>query len=43
MNSVKEDWFEGSVYGMMASLVQTSDITPEEVKRLKELLDEYTN
>ncbi len=43
MNSVKEAWFEGSAYGMMASLVQMSDITSEEVHRLKELLDEYSN
>lgn len=40
----RNDWYDGSVYGMMASLVKTSGgITEEEAQKLKELLDEYTN
>lgn len=39
----RNDWYDGSVYGMMASLVKTSNgITEEEAQKLKELLDEYT-
>lgn len=40
----RKDWYDGSVYGMMASLVKTSGgITQEEALKIKELLDEYTN
>lgn len=42
IGSVKEDWYAGSAYEMMAALVQTSSITKEDAEQLKELLDEYT-
>lgn len=40
----KREWYDGSVYGMLASIVKTSGgITSEEAQKMKELLDEYTN
>ena len=43
ISDVKNEWYHGSTYGMMASLMQTSDITSEEVKELRTLLDEYSD
>lgn len=40
----KKEWYNGSNYDMMACFVINSGgIDPEDAKRLKELLDEYTN
>ena len=37
-------WFGGSSYASIASYIKTSDgIDPEDVVKLKELLDEYSN
>lgn len=38
------EWYGGSAYDAIASFVKTSGgLEPEEVAKLKELLDEYTN
>lgn len=38
------EWYEGSAYDAIASFVKSSGgIASEDVKKLKELLDEYTN
>lgn len=42
LGGFKNQWFHGSVYGMMVSLVETSDISAEEVQKLKKLLEKYT-
>ena len=43
ISDVKDEWYHGSTLGMMASLMQISDITPEEAKELRALLDEYSD
>lgn len=38
------EWFDGSIYDSIASLVKTSGgIDQDTIERLKELLDEYSN
>ncbi len=41
LHSFRKQWYRGSGVGMLASLVETSDLTKEDVKKMKELLDEY--
>ena len=41
LHSFRKQWYRGSSAGMLASLVETSDLTKEDVKKMKELLDEY--
>ena len=41
LHSFRKQWYRGSGVGMLASLVETFDLTKEDVKKMKELLDEY--
>lgn len=41
LHSFRKQWYHGSGTGMLASLVETSDITKEDIQKMKELLDEY--
>ena len=43
LEDLKDEWYDGSAFGMMASLVRTSDISENELKKLKEMLDEYSD
>lgn len=41
LDNFKKQWYHGSGYSMFASFVETSDITKEDLQKMKELLDEY--
>lgn len=43
LKSFKRQWYQGSACSMMASLVKSSDISETELKKLKEMLNEYTD
>lgn len=43
LNGFREQWYQGSAYGLLASMVETSDISKDDLKKMKELLDEYTS
>lgn len=42
-NSMKDEWYGGSVSGVMAALFKTSNISEEEIKVMRAILDEYSN
>lgn len=41
LDSFRKQWYRGSGVGMLASLVETSDLTKEDIEKMKELLNEY--
>lgn len=41
LRQFQEQWYHGSASGLMASLVEVSDISEEELRRMKEMLDGY--
>ena len=38
---LKTQWYQGSPSGVLASLVEVGDISPEELEKMKELLNDY--
>ena len=39
VNKMKNQWYHGSASGVLAALVETDDISPEDLQKMKELLD----
>jgi len=43
LKGIKDNWYRGSTYCLMASLVGTEGLTEEEIKKMRKMLDEYSN
>ena len=43
VNKMKNQWYHGSASGVLAALVETDDISPEDLQKMKELLDGYNS
>lgn len=43
LGSIKDQWYHGSTKKLMASLVEISDITEDDVEELRGLLDDYSD
>ena len=43
LERMKDNWYRGSAYNLMASLVETEDLTEEEIEKMRNMLDKYRN
>lgn len=41
LNGFREQWYHGSAYGLLSSVVETADISEDDLKKMRELLNVY--
>ena len=43
LERIKNNWYRGSAYNLMASLVETEDLAEEEIEKMRNMLNKYRN